>query len=101
MRMAGGSGATPGKIVKLKPSDTGYLTVNLSRDSKRKTFNVHWLVARTFLGDPPTDEAGNYQIHHGPDPGITNNHAANLSYLTQKDNLEEQRQRWYQTRGRG
>ena len=98
MRASKVRGTRPGKILKGTPAKNGYLTVNLSREGVRKTFNLHKLVARTFLGNPPEDEFGEFQVHHGPDPSVTNNRAENLSYVTQKDNLEEQRQRLYQTR---
>jgi len=89
MRMSGGKGTRPGRLLKLKPNKDGYFTVNLSGSGKRKTFNVHFLVARSFLGKPPRDEFGDFEIHHA-DHNRQNNRATNLRYVTREENMTEQ-----------
>lgn len=65
----------------LKPNHTlnGYLKVSLSKNGKAKTFLVHLLVARTFIG------YSILQIDH-IDGNKQNNNISNLEYVTQKEN---------------
>jgi hypothetical protein len=71
-----------GKILKnsLSPSK-GYFRVNLMRDGKRHTFEVHLLVAGAFLGPTPQ---GRYIDHR--DDTKTNNYDSNLQFLTNRQN---------------
>lgn len=57
-----------------------YLQVNLSR----KSFMVHHLIAKTFLGERPATAV----VRH-LDGDFTNNRLSNLSYGTQSENLQD------------
>jgi hypothetical protein len=96
MRIAGGRGAQALRCLKPSPNQDGYMTTRLTKDGVSKTFNWHWLIARTFHGKPPVDVAGDGQIAHG-DSDKTNNAAWNLSYESRYDNLMEQQARYYKT----
>ena len=93
MRITGGPGTRPGKILKPSPNQDGYMTVRLS-SGKAKTFNLHWLICRTFRGSPPRDIAGDGQVAHGPDPTLSNCRACNLNWESRFDNLMDQQQRY-------
>jgi hypothetical protein len=83
-------------VLKHSPNQDGYPTIRLSLDGKAKTFNSHWIIARTFHGEPPCDVAGDFQIHH-EDTDKMNCAAWNLSYETRYDNLMEEQARYYKT----
>ena len=59
--------------LKQKLRDNGYLEVHLSKDSKRKYFLVHRLVAEAFLENPDNKP----QVNH-IDGDKSNNHVSNL-----------------------
>jgi hypothetical protein len=63
----------------LKDSDRadGHRQVNLCRNGKPRSFQVHRLVALAFI--PNDDPAGKPLVLHGPN-GVTDNSAANLSW---------------------
>ena len=85
-RVAGGRGARSGRV--LKPSRnrrTGYLSVMLSREGRRRRVDVHRLVASAFLGPRPSER---HLVAHG-DGSRTNNHWLNLRWATQRDNLAD------------
>ena len=63
-------------------SHKGYLTTQLSKENKSKTFLVHRLVAKTFI--PKID--GKNQINH-KDGNKINNKVENLEWCTQKENI--------------
>ncbi len=69
------------RIMKLSPSTTGYLQVNLRKDGRYHARKVHSLVAEAFIGPRP---AGMHIRHGSTDR--TDNRAANLSYGTRADN---------------
>ena len=73
----------------LKPWLSGaaikYLTLKLSINGKTCKEKVHRLVCRTFHGEPPE---GLTNVLHGDDNPI-NNHADNLRWGTQSDNIKE------------
>jgi hypothetical protein len=110
-RIAGGPGTRikDGKprIVQTHPNSKGYWICNLWKDSKRETIKVHKVVARAFLGDPPEDIAGEFEIHHKrqkngvPDPeGVpdkNDNRACMLEYQSAYDNMMEMQARYYKT----
>jgi len=52
-RDIGGKGAEAGKIHNPSINNKGYLTVKLYRAGAGKTWNVHALIARTFIGPRP------------------------------------------------
>ena len=81
VRTGGGPGARVGNI--LKPSSSaGYRHVVLCVNGKRITRTIHTLVARAFLGDPPT---AMHQAAHG-DGDRKNNHHLNLRWATPIEN---------------
>ena len=67
----------------------GYLHVTLAvgRSNQRQRVALHILVARTFLGDRPP---GLVVAHLDGDK--SNNHASNLAYVTQRENIGHKRQ---------
>lgn len=78
-----GPGARAGAILRPAFSRTrGYAYVALSRDGIVKTVDLHRLVARAFLGEPPEG----HEVNH-IDGDKSNSAVANLEYLTHGDNL--------------
>ena len=72
-----------GKIVKLWPNDSGYLTVSLiGEHGKPKQRRVNRMVCWIFNGPPPTPE---HQARH-INGVITDNRAVNLEWGTQTQN---------------
>ena len=69
-----------GNIKKQQIGHTGYYSVSLDIGKSRKTFDVHRLVAKMFLGEP-----GDYYVNH-KDCDKLNNNLNNLEYTTSKDN---------------
>lgn len=65
---------------------TGYPTVNLTRENKRRTFTVHILVAAAFLGPRPFG----MEVAHG-DGDRTNPRLSNLRYTTKVGNRDDSR----------
>ena len=74
-----------GNVKQLNPIQNvaGYLTVNLSKDSKAKTFIVHRLIAQLFIPNPDSLP----MVDH-IDEDKTNNTVANLRWCTAKTNAE-------------
>ena len=68
------------KIRKLPLCNNGYPTVRLS-NGKGKTFKVHGIVGKTFLGK------SNLEINH-IDCDKTNNSINNLEYVTRGENIK-------------
>lgn len=68
------------QILTPSPNTTGYLLVQLRKDSKRKSVLVHRLVMEAFH---PTSE--NYTVNH-KDFDTTNNKISNLEWCTQAEN---------------
>lgn len=69
------------KILKLIYDKDGYLLVNLYKNSKKKTYKVHRLVALAHIPNP-----NNYpQVNH-KDENPSNNHISNLEWCTNKYN---------------
>ena len=74
-----------GKILKSRINkQTGYPAVNLSRNSKKKTFPVHVLVAISFLGKRPNG----MEVAHG-DGNRINAKLTNLRYKTSLENSQD------------
>jgi hypothetical protein len=61
----------------------GYRFVILCKDGKQKSGLIHRLVARAFIGEPPTP---NHTVNH-KDLDKANNRDTNLEWLTQPDNV--------------
>ncbi len=81
-RTAPGPGAIAGKVLKLQPLKTGYLSVCLtSANYTIQRHRVHKLVAMAFLGDIPEG----YEINH-IDGNKQNNYTSNLEYVTRSEN---------------
>ena len=72
-----------GKILKFQKNKNGYLQISLWANSKRKTFNVHRLVAETFI---PNSE-NKPQVDH-IDNNTINNNISNLRWVTSSENCE-------------
>ncbi len=60
-----------------------YLIINLSKDSKRKQYSIHRLVAQEFIKNP-----NNYNVVNHLDYNTLNNNADNLEWCTQKQNVK-------------
>lgn len=61
---------------------TNYLSVNLCRESKVRSYQVHRLVAQAFIPNPENKPQVN---HIDGDP--SNNNVKNLEWCTQKENI--------------
>jgi hypothetical protein len=72
------------KIMKTAIKKNGYETIGLSMGTSRSYCytTVHFLVAKTFLGERPKG----YDINH-IDFNKLNNHVSNLEYLTRHENV--------------
>ena len=67
----------------LKPGNVrGYLHVNLYKDTKRKTYRIHRLVAEAFISNP-----NNYEEVNHKDEDKTNNCVSNLEWCTREYNM--------------
>lgn len=68
----------------MKPFDNGhgYQTVSFSREQKRKNFYVHRLVAEHFV-----ENVGGLKYVNHKDYDPANNHADNLEWCTQQENI--------------
>lgn len=76
----------PPKI--LKGKDGLYPNVTLSVGCHKKSFNIHRLVAETFLEIP---EGKNMEVNH-KDGDKWNNNVSNLEWVTQKENIAHSRE---------
>jgi len=81
-RVAGGMGATPGRILKPHRRPDGYLTANLCRDGKPKQVRIHRLVAERFLGPAPSPR---HEVNH-KNGDKTDNRVENLEWVTRSEN---------------
>lgn len=84
VRVAASCGAQPGKALRPTLLKNGYLKVSLCRNSKRKEFLVHRLVAMAFIGDPE-----GFDVCHF-DGDKANNSVQNLRIDTRTGNMADQ-----------
>ena len=77
-----------GKALAGTVNEDGHVRVCLSANGKRKSFYVHVLVARAFLGPCPEGQ----QVRHW-DGNPRNNRLDNLLYGTPKENCEDRDER--------
>ena len=70
------------RILKPKKDKYGYLHVNLYKNSKRKDFLVHRLVAEAFLDNP-----NNLPLVNHKDENPSNNFSTNLEWCTHEYNI--------------
>lgn len=68
---------------KLGFNSNGYLSLNLSKEGKRKHFSIHVLLAMTFLEHDPNRY--NFVVDH-IDNDKLNNSLENLQVITQREN---------------
>jgi hypothetical protein len=80
-RVAGGSGALPGRVLIPQKAGADYRKVNLYRDGQKQQVGVHLVVAAAFIGPRPP----NHECNH-KDGNKTNNHLGNLEYVTSLEN---------------
>lgn len=72
-----------GQLLKQRTNtETGYSTIMVYKDHKKKGYNVHRLVAEHFVPNP-----NNYETVNHIDGDKTNNRADNLEWVSQSDNL--------------
>lgn len=65
----------------------GYLAVSLCKNGKGRSFSIHSLVIRSFVGKAPIQENGiPYDCHH-KDGNKRNNNLSNLEYVTKSENI--------------
>ena len=62
----------------------GYHTVCLTNDGKKNVHRIHYLVARAFIGEAPTEK---HQVTH-IDGNRDNNHVDNLMWVTPKEYMQ-------------
>lgn len=71
-----------GIVLKQKTNNKGYKMVDLHKDGKPKTYQVHRLVAESFIPNP-----NNNPIINHKDENKLNNHVDNLEFCTQSYNI--------------
>ena len=83
LRITRASGTYPGKRVK-EVEINQYKAVRMMRSGKIVKRYVHVLVARAFIGPPPSDR---HEVNH-KDCDPHNNRVSNLEYLTRRENIQ-------------
>jgi len=86
-RVAKGPGTKPGTIIKPWIRSEGYSYHDLNKNGKRRHFRTHTLVAKAFIGPPPTKK---HQINH-IDGNKQNNKVDNLEWVTPSENQRHAR----------
>lgn len=98
IRILGGRGSTPGRIVAPSKNADGYPTLTLCNAPSRRTYNLHKLVALAFLGPVPSDIAGDFEVHHR-NADRADCRAANLAFVSAYENEMDKQHRRYTGRG--
>jgi len=70
-----------GNILKAQLNGSGYLTLNLCRDNKKKQFSIHRLIALYFISNP-----NNHPCVDHINGIKTDNRIENLRWVTQQQN---------------
>jgi len=83
IRVFGGQGSVPGRILKPQINNTGYLQTVLSKNGKRHTVRINRLVLMAFVGDPPPNTEGNHKNGVKAD-----NRVDNLEWITHSENMK-------------
>lgn len=78
-----------GQLMTLQVRNT-YYVINLRKNGKRKAYQVHRLVAETFIPNP-----NNYSIVNHKDENPLNNNITNLEWCTQKYNIRHSKHKMY------
>lgn len=71
------------KILKLSINRYGYVVITLCKDSKKKLYTVHRLVALAFINN-----TNNYPVTNHKNGIKTDNKAENLEWCTQQHNIK-------------
>lgn len=74
-------GGVEQRILRIKKSKCGYMTVILSKNGKGKTLLVHRLVAQAFISNPKSERFVNHK-----DEDKTNNQVDNLEWCSAEHN---------------
>ena len=69
------------KILKFKSSDSGYLSIGLTKNGIKTFFLIHRLVAQAFLDKPDTKKSVNHI-----DGDKSNNKVCNLEWVSNREN---------------
>ena len=86
----------PARALAQCPQTNGYLIVTLSKNNRRRTKQVHKLVADTFIDRPETAECINHI-----DEDKTNNNVDNLEWVTFQRNSEYSNAKVYKFKYKG
>lgn len=71
-----------GNVLKPRPNPSGRMQIQLYRDGAGKNYSLHRVVAKSFISNPENKPQVN---HKDGDP--SNNHASNLEWCTQSENM--------------
>ena len=77
-------------IMKPKSNDRGYLYISLCKNRKKKSYQVHQLIMRAFVGECPEG----HQVDH-IDWNPRNNRLENLRYIPAKENASRHSPEWF------
>lgn len=81
----GGTREVKGQLIAGAPDPGGYIKAALWKAGRAKTFLVHQLVLRAFVGEPTAGQ----EVRH-LDGNPANNRADNLAWGTRKENMADQ-----------
>lgn len=82
----GGTRRLRGRVLQGNPNTNGHLMVNLSKDGKQRSLQIHQLVAIAWL----EGRQKGYVVRHGP-KGLLDNSILNLCWGTKSDDLLDRR----------